>query len=152
MRINRLILIVLLVTSMSFAVAQAQYDTNQIIGHLGHPVGTVLVIEGTKVEPYKGYGFDVVKINGQELAKPIRIRLANVAHPFSVSTNTVCKFKGMETTFIIKPIVNPKTGEPLQQAAPGRYFEFNITEVLAPEGVKIKQDKSPNKPSEATSQ
>jgi hypothetical protein len=130
----------------------ADSETNQVMGQLGHTVGTPLVIEGRKVEPYKGYGFDVSRVNGQELTKPVRIRLANVAPPFNISTNVVCQFKGTEITFIIEPIVDPKTGVQLQQAASGRHFEFKITEVLSPSTLKTGEEKRSNPRLEPNSQ
>jgi len=127
----------------------ADSDTNQIVGKLGFPVGTDLTIDGT-FKAGKNSWVLVTKVNDKELPVPVLISTANLAYPVKIPTNVVCRFKGVEITYVIKPVLNPKTGEEMQQAASGRHFDFKVTEVVAPVGVKLREDKSPNKSSEAT--
>lgn len=121
------------------AVCFADSTTNEVAGLLGYPVGTPLTVEGTRVEKSKGYTLNVLKVNRKDLLAPIRIRLKNITSPFDVSTNTICIFKGMETTFFVTD--DPKTGLPVTQAARGRHFSFVITEVVCPEGLKLREPK-----------
>ena len=128
----------ILVTATATAFA-ADSATNAIPGLLGYAVGTRLTVEGTRVEKSKGYALNVLKVNGKDLDQPVRIRLKNIASPFEVSTNTLCCFKGEERTFVVTD--DPKTGRPVTQAATGRHYTFVITEVVSPEGLKLRESK-----------
>ncbi len=114
-------------------------ETKKLIGQLGKPVGTELTIEGT-FEGGKNSWILVTKVNGEELAAPVRIATDNL-DPFSpIPINTVCRFRGREITYIVQNQSDPKTGT-TQQAAPGRHFDFKVTEILAPKGVKVSAEK-----------
>jgi len=119
-----------------------------VMGKLGPVVGTELMIEGT-FKAGKNSWVLVTKVNGKDLPEPKLISTCNLDPFTKIPTNTICRFKGVEITYVIKSIVDPKTGQECQQAASGRHFDFQVTEVLAPEGMKIREKKSPNKASEA---
>jgi hypothetical protein len=110
-----------------------------IVGKLGKPIGTELTVEGT-FQAGKNSWILVKKVNGEKLPAPILIATGNL-DPFSrIPTNTVCQFKGKEITSVMENQFDPKTGT-TQQAAPGRHFVFEVTEVLAPKGIKVKDSK-----------
>lgn len=135
--------IALVLAAFSSTIAQAQSDTNQIIGHLGVIIGTDLTIEGT-FQGGKNSWFLVTKVNGKDLPEPKLIPADNLDHSAKIPTNTLCRFKGVEITYVVKSVVDPKTGQECQQASPGRHIDFHITEVLAPEGANVREKKSPN--------
>lgn len=70
-----------LVLALTATLAQAQSDTNQIMGILGYPVGTELTIEG-RYYAGKNQWLNVTKVNGKDLASPILIATDNL-HPHS---------------------------------------------------------------------
>jgi len=147
MRHNRLTLpaCVVAVAALTSTVAKAQTDTNQIMGKLGYIVGTELMIEGT-FKAGKGSSVLVTKVNGKDLPKPELVPTCNLDPHTMIPRNTVCRFKGVEITYVFTPVIDPTTGRASkQQALSGRHIDFKITEILAPEGVKIKEEKSPNK-------
>ncbi len=147
MRHNRLTLVVCVVAvvALTSTVAKAQTDTNQIMGKLGYIVGTELTIKAT-FQAGKGSSVLVTKVNGKDLPKPELINTHNLDPHTEIPRNTVCRFRGLEITYMITPVIDPATGQyPKQQALSGRHFAFKITEVLAPAGVKVREEKSPNK-------
>lgn len=148
MRHNLLILGTVLAAVFSSTVVQAESDTNQITGELGYVVGTELMIEGT-FKAGKNSWVLVTKVNDNDLPAPILISTVNLDNSSKIPTNVVCRFKGVEITYVVTPVIDPKTGHELQQQGSGRHFAFKVTEVLAPEGVETRK-KSPNQTSEAT--
>ena len=130
--------IAVLLAALSGSIAGAQSDTNQIMGQLGHIVGTDLTIEGT-FQAGKNSWLLVTKVNGKDLPEPKLIPTDNLDPSAKVPTNTLCRFKGVEVTYVVKSVVDPKTGQECQQASPGRHIDFQITEVLASEGVKVRE-------------
>jgi hypothetical protein len=139
----------LVLAALSGTIAQAQSDTNQIMGQLGYVVGTDLTIEGT-FKAGKNSWLLVTKVNGKDLPEPRLIPTDNLDTSAKIPTNALCRFKGVEITYVVKSVVDPKTGQECQQASPGRHIDFQITEVLAPEGVKVRQKKGPNQAPEDT--
>ncbi len=137
---------------MAVLVTMAWAKEPPIIGKLGRIVGTELTIECKRSPPWKGDYLLVTMVDGNELKKPVLLAVVNLAQPFNVATNVVCRFKGVETTYVVTPVIDPKTGEEMQQAAGGRHFEFKVTEVLAPEGVKIMKEDGPNHTSDGIRQ
>jgi hypothetical protein len=127
--------------ALSPLIVCAGSNTNQITGRLGLPVGTEVEIQGTRADRFKGCGLDVSALDGKKLDRPIRIRLSNLAHPFTVHTNTICRFRGCEFTFVVTNQLDKATGIPLQQAAAGRHFEFMVQEVISPDTVKLKKER-----------
>ena len=128
-----LTMVTLVVAALSCTIAQAQSDTNQIMGQLGYAVGTELTIEGI-FGGGKNSWILVTKINGTNLIPNIRIA-SNLQHPghnLQTQTNIICRLKGCERTGVVP------NKDPGQQAAPGRSFMFLVTEVLAPDGLKIR--------------
>ena len=112
-----------------------------IPGILGKPVGTELSVEGT-FEGFDRNLLHVVKINGEKLSPAVIIQIGMPTGdlgPFArIPTNTVYKFNGKEMTYVVEALIDPKTGKDWQQAVSGRHFYFMVSEVLAPEGIKIR--------------
>jgi hypothetical protein len=99
-----------------------------VIGRLGKPVGTELTLEGTFV-PGKGAPMMISKINDKKLSSPVVLQVSNPANFSGLRLDTVYRFKGKETTFVV-------ASNPQQQISSGRHFELIVTEVLAPEEAK----------------
>lgn len=137
----------LVVAVLFGTIAGAQSDTNAIMGQLGHPVGTELTIEGA-FGGGKNSWILVTRVNGTNLIPNVRIgsNLQHPGHNLETQISIICRLKGYETTGVVP------NRDPGQQAAPGRYFRFHVAEVLAPDGLKIREQKSPNKASEPSSQ
>ncbi len=111
-----------------------------MVGKLGKPVGTELTVEGT-FQGGKNSWLLVSSVNGEKQAPPVLIATDNV-DPFAhIPTNAVCRFRGKEITYVVRSAIDPKTGHDMQQASPGRHFDFKITKVLAPAGVKTRDEK-----------
>ena len=144
MRRTPLRLVVLVAAALPAAVAGAQTETNQIMGRLGHFVGTELTIEGTFKGGKNGWIL-VTKVNGRDLPTPVTVSTVYIPGVSRIPTNTICRFKGAEITYVIKPVVNPQTGEEMQQAASGRHLDFKVTEVIVPEGVKVREEEGADK-------
>jgi len=100
--------------------APANSEINKDIGPLGYIVGTHLTIEGTHPAEFlsstswHGFHLDVSKVNGEQLAKPIRIVLSNVNDfsKFELSSNVVYCLRGQEwcfkgCSFVIAEVVSP---------------------------------------------
>ena len=116
-------------------------DEGPLVGKLGKPVGTELTIEGT-FQARKNSWILVSEVNGEKLSPAVLMATSNSGDPFSgIPPNTVCRFKGKEITYVVQNIIDPKTGLPGQQPAGGRHFDFKVTEVLSPKGVKIPDEK-----------
>src|SRR3954470_13953074 len=111
-----------------------------IVGKLGKPVGTELMIEGSFLSG-KNSSLLVAKVDGKKLSSPVLMPTDNLDPLAHISTNTVCRFKGKEITYVVRPDIDPKTGREMQQASAGRHFDFKVTKVLAPKGVKIRDEK-----------
>lgn len=126
----------LLLTSVAFVSA----GEKPIVGKLGKPVGSELTIEGT-FQAGKNSWLLVSKVNEKKLTSPVLIPTDNLDPVAHISTSTICRFKGKEITYVVQSIVNPKTGRELQQASAGRHFDFIVTKVLAPRGVKTRDEK-----------
>ncbi|MGA2604191.1 MAG: hypothetical protein ABSG14_08175 [Verrucomicrobiia bacterium] len=90
------------------------------IGPLGYVVGTPLTIEGTHPAEFlsatcwAGFHLDVSQVNGEQLAKPIRIVLYNVNNfsKFELSSNVVYRLQGEDfcfkgCSFVISEVVSP---------------------------------------------
>ena len=112
-----------------------------LVGKLGKPVGTELTIEGT-FQAGKNRWVLVAEVNGEKLSPAVLMATSNSGDPLSgIPPNTVCRFKGKEITYVVQNIIDPKTGQPGQQPTGGRHFDFKVTEVLSPKGVKITDEK-----------
>jgi len=111
-----------------------------IVGKLGKPVGTELTIEGT-FQAGKNSWLLVSKVDEKQLTNSVLMPTYNL-DPFArIPTNTVCRFKGKELTYVVQKVIDPKTGRDAQQALSGRHFDFKVTEVLVPKGVKTRDAK-----------
>ena len=126
----------LLLTSVAFVSA----GEKPIVGKLGKPVGTELTIEGT-FQGRKNSWLLVSKVNEKKLTSPVLMPTENLETFAHIPTNTVCRFKGKEITYVVQSVVDPKTGREMQQASAGRHFDFMVTKVLAPRGVKTRDEK-----------
>ena len=115
-----------------------------IVGTLGKPIGTKLTIEGT-FKAGKNSWFSVTKADGNNLSSPELIAISNLDPFAKIPVNTVCRFKGFEITYVVEDIRDPVTGRSQQQALSGRHFEFKITEVIVPDDITLRKEKSPNK-------
>ena len=102
----------------------------RMVGQLGYPVGTIITIEGSA---HREVGLKVKTVNGRDLATPVTIRLANLAQAFNLSTGTVVRLKGRERPIIVWP-----------KGPPATHTDFLITEVLHPDTLKIREERSPN--------
>ncbi|MDB6024067.1 MAG: hypothetical protein JWM68_290 [Verrucomicrobiales bacterium] len=123
---------------MSVAVASA--GESPIVGKLGKAVGTAMTIEGT-FQDGKNSWLLVSTVNDKKLATPVLMPTENL-DPFAhIPTNTVCRFQGKEITYVVEAVIDPKTGREMQQASSGRHFDFKVTKVLAPGGVKTRDEK-----------
>lgn len=99
-----------------------------------------MTIEGTS-QAGKNNWVLVTMVNDNKLSDLIMISTTNL-DPFArIPTNTLCRFKGKEITYVVQEITDPNTGWPMQQASSGRHFDFKVTKVFAPEGVKIREEK-----------
>ncbi len=133
-----LVFLILMAGISGFTFANEQ----PIIGKLGKPVGTELTIEGT-FQGGKNSWILVTKVNEKELSSPVLI--ATSLDTFeAIKTDAGCRFKGMEVTYVVKPVIDPTTGKQGQQAAPGRHLAFKVTKVLVPKGVKIRKEEESN--------
>jgi hypothetical protein len=131
--------------SVLLAVVIASAGEAPIIGPLGKPVGTELTIEGT-FQAGKNSWVLVTTVDGQKLTHPVLVSTCNLDPLAHIPTNAVCRFKGKEITYVVKAVVDPKTGRELQQASPGRHFDFEVARVLAPKGLKTRDEVKQTQP------
>lgn len=111
-----------------------------LIGKLGKPVGTELTIKGT-FQAGKNSWFLVTNVNEDKLTTPVLLPAQNL-DPFAhIPLNTVCRFRGQEISYVVKAVIDRKTGREMQQASAGHHFEFRVKKVLAPEGVKTRDER-----------
>jgi hypothetical protein len=122
------------------SVALVSADDKPMVGKLGKPVGTELTIEGT-FQAGKNSWLLVSKVNDKKLTNPVLMPTENLDPLAKLPTSTLCRFKGKEITYVVESVIDPKTGNEMQQAAPGRHFDFKVTEVLVPKGVKTIDEK-----------
>ncbi len=104
-----------------------------------------MTIEGT-FQGGKNSWLLVTKVNGEKLTNAVSVPTDNLDPLAHIPTNTVCRFKGKEITYVVRPIIDPKTGLQMQQASPGRHIDFKVTEALAPKGVKTRDELHPHQP------
>lgn len=112
-----------------------------IMGKLGYPVGTELTIEGTFIGG-KNRWVKVAKVNGKDLPSPVTISTRYLTEVSHTPPNSHCLFKGVEITYVIKPVLDPKTGKEMQQAGGGRRFDFEVKAILSTEREKTRADAS----------
>jgi len=136
--------------SLLMAVVMVSADESPIIGKLGKPIGTELTIEGT-FQAGKNSWLLVRQVDGEKLASPVLTPTDNLDPLARIPTNTVCRFKGREITYVVKSIVDPKTRREMQQASAGRHFDFMVTEVLAPKGLKTRDQIKQKQPTKGLS-
>ncbi len=131
--------IIAFVTTL-ITVGAAYAAESPILGQLGKPVGSELTIEG-RFQVGKDIWVLVERVDGERLSRPVLIETDNL-DPFArIPTNTVCRLKGKELTWVVRDTIDPKTGRPGQQKLAGRHFAFMVTKVIAPKGVKTRDEK-----------
>ena len=131
LKIGLLCFLTVLLSTLLFA-----DDAQPVKGKLGYPVGTELTIEG-KYKGGKGSEILVTKINEIELASPQYISTS--LNPSKIPKDAFCRFIGVERTFIVESDKDKTGEEPRRQIASGRHFIFEVSKVLAPDGVNLKE-------------
>ena len=91
--------IIAFVTSL-ITLAAAYAAESPVLGQLGKPVGTELTIEG-RFQAGKDSWVLVERVDGERLSRPVLIATGNLDPLARIPTNTVCRLKGKELTYVV---------------------------------------------------